>query len=149
MIRVVISNRQRARRVAVRPLASVVARIAAEHGIDDADEVSLMLVSDRRMAALNRLWRGKTGTTDVLSFPSGPHPPGGAERSLGDIVISVPRAAEQAREHGHSLPRELRVLAVHGLLHLLGYDHDTDDGTMMRTQRRLLRRAVARGEHRS
>jgi probable rRNA maturation factor len=58
---------------------------------------------------------------------------------LGEIVISVPQAARQAEAYGHSLARELRVLVIHGYLHLLGYDHEVDDGTMMRLQARLAR----------
>lgn len=140
-MRATIVNRQRGRRVSERSLAEFLERVAAAYGPEaiEADEVSVLLVSDRRMSQLNRAWRGRSGTTDVLSFPAGPPDPGAAERSLGDIVISVPRAALQARAAGHSLAREMRVLALHGLLHLLGHDHETDDGTMMRLQARLLR----------
>ncbi len=77
--------------------------------------------------------------TDVLSFPSG-------ERgSLGDIVIDVPYAARQARARGHSASREMKILLAHGLLHLLGYDHETDDGKMFRLQRRLILAAFGDG----
>jgi probable rRNA maturation factor len=61
---------------------------------------------------------------------------------LGEIAISVPQAARQAEARGHSLPRELRVLVIHGYLHLLGYDHEVDDGSMMRLQARLVRRLL-------
>jgi probable rRNA maturation factor len=80
---------------------------------------------------LNRQFRGKDYATDVLSFPS-------EERGfLGDIVIAAGVAARQAREAGHPLPTELKVLSLHGLLHLLGYDHETDDGRMARAEARL------------
>ena len=73
----------------------------------------------------------------MLSFPG----PGGAE-GLGDIVISVPAAERNARRLGRSLAQELDVLALHGFLHVLGYDHETDDGTMDRLERRLRRRLL-------
>ena len=98
-------------------------------------DVTIALVSDRRIRALNRQFRGKDSATDVLSFPSG-------ERGfLGDIVIAEGVAKRQAREAGHSLQTELRVLSLHGLLHLLGYDHETDDGKMARVEARLRRKA--------
>ena len=99
--------------------------------------VTVALVGDRRMRALNRAWRGKDATTDVLSFPAGDDP--GPVRHLGDLVISRETAARQARTEGHSLATELRVLALHGLLHLLGYDHEGDSGRMARLERRLRR----------
>jgi probable rRNA maturation factor len=107
--------------------------------------VSVAIVSDRRMRALNRMFRGKDLATDVLSFPvergSGQRgsgqPPRGEPHSLGDIVIAAGVAARQAKQQGHGLSTELRVLALHGLLHLLGFDHETDDGKMARTELRL------------
>lgn len=101
--------------------------------------MAVCLVSDRAMERYNREFRGKPQTTDVLSFPGGdpPLPEGG--RYLGDVVISVPRAVEQARDLGHSPEREIKILLIHGYLHLVGYDHERDDGTMMRLQRRLVR----------
>ena len=86
------------------------------------------------MRGLNKRWRKKDRPTDVLSFPSGEKAPG----FLGDLVIDVPYAARQARARRHSLTRELKILLAHGVLHLLGYDHETDDGTMFRLQRRLI-----------
>lgn len=102
-------------------------------------EVTVALVSDRRMRVLNRAFRGKDYATDVLSFPMGT---GGGD-GLGDIVIAAGVAARQAREHGHAAGTEIRLLALHGLLHLLGYDHeDPDDrGLMARTEARLRARA--------
>jgi probable rRNA maturation factor len=96
--------------------------------------VTVAIVSDARVRTLNRQYRRKDKVTDVLSFPSG-------ERGyLGDVVIAAGVAARQAREAGHTLATELRVLALHGLLHLLGYDHERDDGRMARLERRLRRR---------
>jgi len=97
-------------------------------------EVTIGLVTDARVQALNRRHRGMNRATDVLSFPAG-------ERDvLGDIVIATGVARRQARDAGHTLAVELRVLALHGLLHLLGYDHERDDGRMARLERRLRRR---------
>jgi rRNA maturation RNase YbeY len=96
------------------------------------------------MRALNRRHRAKDATTDVLSFPAGRVPDPEGHRHLGDILISVPQAARQARAAGHPLDRELRLLLLHGYLHLLGYDHERDEGTMLRLQRRLARRLLPR-----
>lgn len=100
--------------------------------------VAVAIVPDARVRALNRQYRRKDAATDVLSFPSG-------ERGfLGDVVIASGVARRQAREAGHSLHTELRVLALHGLLHLLGYDHETDSGRMSRLERRLRARGGLR-----
>jgi len=101
------------------------------------------LISDRRMRELNRRFRGLDRPTDVLSFADGQAPPVAEEEAhLGDVVIAVPTALRQAAERGQAPDRELRVLALHGYLHLLGHDHETDDGAMMRLQRRLVRRII-------
>ena len=106
--------------------------------------MGVCLVGDRAMRAVNRRHRAKDATTDVLSFPAGRTPDPERLRHLGDILISVPQAARQARAAGHPLERELRVLLLHGYLHLLGYDHERDDGTMLRLQRKLERRLLPR-----
>ncbi len=109
--------------------------------------IGLALVSDVAMRRLNRRYRGRNAVTDVLSFPAGPAPPrpvGGqahADGYFGDVVIATGRAALQARRLGHPAAVEHRILALHGLLHLLGYDHETDDGAMRRAEERLRRRA--------
>jgi probable rRNA maturation factor len=93
--------------------------------------VSLVLTDDAAIAALNRAFRGVAAPTDVLSFPQleaagrAPAVPTDAPLPLGDIVVSLQRAEAQARDYGHSRARELGFLLVHGLLHLLGYDHET------------------------
>ena len=108
-------------------------------------EVTVALVSDGRMRSLNRSFRGKDYATDVLAFAIAPDSASAvAPRQLGDVVIAMGVARSQATEAGHALGTELRVLALHGLLHLLGYDHDTDDGRMARAEARLRRRAGLR-----
>jgi probable rRNA maturation factor len=102
--------------------------------IESQGAVCLQFVSNEKIRKLNKDWRGKDYATDVLSFPlifeeSGasflPDLGGTTELELGDIVISVEKANEQAAEYGHSLERELAFLFVHGLLHVLGFDHET------------------------
>jgi probable rRNA maturation factor len=103
--------------------------------------VTVAFVSDRAMRELNRRWRGKAGTTDVLSFPAGQDEFERAEgASLGDVVVSVEQAARQAAEHGLSFENELEQLILHGLLHLCGYDHETDGGEMNALELKLRRR---------
>lgn len=103
--------------------------------------VTVAFVSDRVMRELNRRWRGKRGTTDVLSFPAGQDEFEKAEGlSLGDVVISVEQAARQAAEHGLGFEVEVAQLILHGVLHLCGYDHETDKGEMNRLELRLRRR---------
>lgn len=106
--------------------------------------VSVALVSDTRIRRLNRRYRGRDSATDVLSFPGDGNRVCGAW--LGDIVIAVGAAGRYAREAGHSRETELRILALHGLLHLLGYDHDhpRDGGRMLRVERRLRRKGGLR-----
>lgn len=105
-------------------------------GLPDA-EVSVLFIGDRAMRTLNRRYRGKDSATDVLSFSfrEGEHRQI-QPHFLGDIVISVPAAARQARAAGHAVGREIEILLVHGLLHLLGYDHELGE----REARRMLRR---------
>ena len=103
--------------------------------------VTVAFVSDRAMRALNRRWRGKRGTTDVLSFPAGQDEfERRAGATLGDVVISVEQAQRQARAHGLTLDEEIAQLILHGLLHLCGYDHETDKGEMNALELRLRRR---------
>ena len=87
-------------------------------------------VSDSRMVQLNELFRGKKSTTDVLSFPHEADEFDPDKGNLGDIVISIEQAQKQAIENGLSLEAEIKQLILHGLLHLCGYDHETDDGEM-------------------
>ena len=118
-----------------------------------AASFGVRFTGDREMRRLNREFRGKDKPTDVLSFPGelasagamAAHE-GSAEGAghLGDVVVSVPTARRQAAAAGHGLDRELRVLLLHGVLHCLGYDHETDDGEMERREARLRRKWVPR-----
>ena len=92
-------------------------------------------MSDREIRRLNATYRRQDRTTDVLSFLD-------EDDDLGDVAISVPAARRQAAEGRHGVERELRILMLHGLLHCLGHDHETDDGTMERLERRLRRRWI-------
>lgn len=105
-------------------------------------EVVVALVCDAKMRALNKRYRSLDRVTDVLSFPAAPHPfhDRSSSRVLGDIVIATGVAKRQARFFGVSVDMEIRRLTLHGLLHLMGYDHETDTGQMSKLERRLLRR---------
>jgi probable rRNA maturation factor len=92
-----------------------------------------LITGDSELRSLNLRFRGKDVSTDVLSFPSGEAEP------IGDIAISLGRARAQAREHGHSIENEICVLMLHGVLHLLGMDHETDQGRMARAESRWQR----------
>ncbi len=96
-----------------------------------------LITNDRELQQLNLNFRGKNSATDVLSFPA-PEQPG--EPFLGSLAVSWQRAAAQAREHGHALETELRILMLHGILHLLGMDHETDRGRMARAESRWRQR---------
>lgn len=147
-----ILNRQRKVRVAVSPLEKFLRSAQRQLGIPGA-EVSVCFITRAEMAKLNQTYRKKSGPTDVLSFPLQEH--GSKERTasrkplparghrapfLGDIAISPEEARKYAKRNHRSFPDELRVLILHGILHLLGYDHETDDGEMDRLEERLRRR---------
>jgi probable rRNA maturation factor len=132
---VVLLNRQR-RRVSPARLRRVLRGAASALRV--RGEVSLVLAGDRLLRRLNRDYRKKDRPTDVLSFPGE-----GGEAGLGDIVISVETAERNARGLGRTLAQELDVLALHGFLHVLGHDHETDDGTMDRLEGRLRKRLCA------
>jgi probable rRNA maturation factor len=122
------SQRIPTQRTLARFLASAQAAVRL-HG-----QVSVLLTSDAAIRRLNRTFRGKNKATDVLSFPAeGP----AASGLAGDLAISIPTARRQAAEQGHALLVELKVLLLHGLLHLAGYDHETDSGQMARKERLL------------
>lgn len=103
-----------------------------------AERFTVALVSDRRSAALNHRYRGRRGPTDVLSFAAGDSP--GENGYLGDVVISAETARRHARRYRHGSEEEVKRLMLHGLLHLLGYDHETDRGQMNRREQALRRR---------
>ena len=112
-------------------------------------EVELLLTSDAELKRLNKHFRGKNKPTDVLSFPA---PAEIAPQQAGDLAISLDMAARQAAAHGHTLRDEVRILILHGLLHLAGEDHETDSGEMaareagLRTRLRLPNSLIARVE---
>ncbi|WP_207857163.1 rRNA maturation RNase YbeY [Lucifera butyrica] len=110
---------------------AVLKKTAEVYGLEEGSEVSVILVDDEYIKELNAAYRGKDMATDVLSFAlnEGEEPEiidGPQETLLGDIVISIETARRQSEEYGHSLERELAYLTVHGMLHLLGYDHEEE-----------------------
>jgi probable rRNA maturation factor len=115
----------------VRDVLSRAARITGAR----VDEISVLFCGDRRMRSLNRIYRKMDRPTDVLAFPSGAPAAGGV--FAGDVIVSVPYAKRQARRRGESPARELDRLLLHGFLHLLGYDHETDHGEMDALEERV------------
>jgi probable rRNA maturation factor len=154
-----ILNRQRTVRVARPPLEAFLVRVREQLRLNGA-EITIALVSDPAIARMNETYRHKKGPTDVLSFPGddAPRRNGGRRRaprarakrqdgavasdghSLGDIAISPATARRNAKKLGRTLPDELQILILHGVLHLLGYDHETDNGQMTRVENRLRRK---------
>jgi probable rRNA maturation factor len=109
-------------------LVEISRRVTRGRGFD------CLITDDRELRSLNRKFLGKNYATDVLSFPIVETSSGADETDLGEIAISIDRAAAQAAEHGHSITDELRILMLHGALHLAGFDHETDSGEMARTE---------------
>lgn len=114
----------------------------AENAISQIPEAgnktfTVVFVSDRKMRELNKRFRGKNSTTDVLSFPFEPDEFETGENNLGDIVISAERATRQAKENDLDLETEIKQLILHGVLHLCGYDHENDNGEMNRRELEL------------
>ncbi len=154
-----VVNLQRKLKLDSKPFTAFSAQLSASiDGIADSD-FSVAFVSDRRMKELNAFFRGKTTTTDVLSFPheadeflqhASLSPPATDEEPaqghplnenyLGDIVISVEQAQKQALENDLTLENEIKQLILHGLLHLCGFDHETDDGEMNKRELQLRRK---------
>jgi probable rRNA maturation factor len=130
MIEVV--NRQRRLQVDTRAWSTFATEALAAIGKRDSS-ATIAFVSDKKIRELNRQFRGVDKATDVLSFPSG----GPDDAELGDIAISVDTAATQAKENGLKFEGEIAQLILHGLLHLSGYDHETDNGEMNRLELRL------------
>jgi probable rRNA maturation factor len=143
-----IENRQKSVRVKMRTLQIFLAKVMRELGLDN-ESVAVRLLNDTEMARLNGQYRNKRRTTDVLSFPAEERRRPSSLRSgvrklrgsfLGDIAISPVVAGRNARAFGRRLEDELQILTLHGVLHLLGYDHETDRGEMNRVETRLRRR---------
>jgi probable rRNA maturation factor len=146
-----ILNRQRSVRLSKRALELFLQRVERELGLGEA-HVTVCLVSDAEIAGMNKAFRKKLGPTDVLSFPANagarskssrrmkPKVRHAEEKFLGDIAIAPGVARRNARIYGRTLPVEMKILILHGVLHLLGYDHETDRGEMERTEKKLRRR---------
>ncbi len=141
-----ILNRQRTARLTRRPLELFLRRVWDELGLEGT-EVTICLVSDAEITRMNASFRGKKGPTDVLSFPAAENRrPFRIKRGrrgliknryLGDVAISPATAGRNAKTYGRTLGNEIRILILHGVLHLLGYDHETDRGEMDRLERKL------------
>lgn len=126
-------NRQRKRKIDTKAWETFAARAAAAIGSAESS-ATIAFLSDRTIRQLNRQFRGVDKATDVLSFPAD------EESNLGDVAISVDTAAAQAKENGLTFDEEVAQLILHGLLHLSGYDHETDNGEMNRLELRLRRK---------
>jgi probable rRNA maturation factor len=140
----VILNRQRRYRIQVPSLKRFLLRLRLRLSIPDQEFV-VLLTNDRTIRRFNRRFRNTDKATDVLSFPG----QGTSDQTLsfeneylGDIIISVETAQRQALDRSHSLERELQILVIHGLLHLLGHDHETDQGQMRRKELMLQRKLL-------
>lgn len=133
-----VVNRQRKVPVSAGKLEEF-ARTLAEMVGTDPESFTVALVSDTEIGRLNRRFRSRSSPTDVLSF-SAQRRRGTRNGYLGDVVISMETARRQARRLGHSVHAEVKLLMVHGVLHLLGYDHETDQGQMNGCEHRLRRR---------
>ena len=129
-----VVNRQRTSKLPSRDWVALTTRILKLLGSPDAS-VTIAFVSDRKIRELNRMFRGVDKSTDVLSFPSGED-----AENFGDIAISIDTAKVQAKRNRLTLERELAQLILHGVLHLSGYDHETDDGEMNWLELKLRRR---------
>jgi len=116
-----------------RELKRFLANVAAH--VIQGRAVTCLITNDREMQRLNRAFRGKNHTTDVLSFPSGD-----SNHFAGDIAISLDRAVEQAAERGHGIEEEICILILHGVLHLSGLDHESDTGEMAKAEKMWRRR---------
>ena len=125
-----VINLQRIIKIDTKSLTAFCVTIAQNVAGKSEVSFAVALVSDSRMKQLNELFRGKKTTTDVLSFPHEPDEFDPDKDNLGDIVISVEQAQKQATENGLTLEGEIQQLILHGLLHLCGYDHETDNGEM-------------------
>lgn len=136
-----LENRNGYREARAASLAPWLDRLLGELAGERPATLAVRFVSDREMRRLNREYRGQDRTTDVLSFAGGETPEG---PHLGDVAVCVPAARRQAQESGHSVETELRVLLIHGLLHCLGFDHETDDGEMARLERNLRSHWISR-----
>jgi probable rRNA maturation factor len=137
-----VLNRQRGHRIRVDEIKDLLERAAGQLRI--GGDLAVVFAGDALLHRLNRDYRGKDKPTDVLSFEGG-----GGDMGLGDIIISVPAARRNAERFSRSLDRELEILVLHGFLHVLGYDHETDDGEMEALEKRLRARLLRRNATRA
>lgn len=137
-----IVNRHPGKQLSLRRIKKTAERILSFLH-QERTELSLALVGNREIQKLNARYRKKNGPTDVLSFPLGPGFPG-AGQVLGDVVISVEQAKAQARQRGKKLQQEVEELLIHGILHLLGYDHERSkkEAKVMSDMEKRIRRAL-------
>jgi probable rRNA maturation factor len=138
-----IVNLQRKLKLDAKGFEPFVSRLTELVTEAEGGNFSVAFISDRRMKELNGFFRGKDSTTDVLSFPheteSFEQPDSDGQNYLGDIVISAEQAQRQAKDNKLTLDDEIRQLILHGLLHLCGYDHETDNGEMNKRELELRR----------
>ena len=134
-----VVNRQRRRRVATQMWATLATEMLTAIGRENGS-ATIAFVSDARIRELNRSFRGIDKATDVLSFPDSADGTQAGPQNLGDIAVSVETAEAQAAENGLTFDQEISQLILHGLLHLCGYDHETDNGEMNRLEVRLRRK---------
>ncbi|MBS1842311.1 MAG: rRNA maturation RNase YbeY [Acidobacteria bacterium] len=134
-----ILNNQNRIRLTLSPLEKFALKALRQMKLK-SDSVAIAFVTDSEIARLNKIYRKKNKPTDVLSFPaqSAKHP--NKKKFLGDIAIAPAVARRYARKNGRTLENEICVLILHGILHLLGYDHETDQGQMDRVERKLRRK---------
>jgi probable rRNA maturation factor len=132
-----VFNRQRKHRLDLPHLQAVASRTLSALGLE-RKEVSIVFISDPKMRQLNQRYRGKSGSTDVLSFGET-----GIVDYLGDVFISAETAYVNAMRIGHTLQHESSILVLHGLLHLAGYDHEVDQGQMRALERKLRRSCMS------
>ncbi len=141
MLPVEIINRQRYCPVDSEGLARLARKVLDSLG-RPAATVDVTFIRDRAMRKLNRVYRGIDSATDVLSFSYEEAPVGVEPHHLGDVIISVETAEKYARQLSLEFDRELEHLVIHGILHLAGFDHETDNGEMNRLERRLRRQLL-------
>jgi len=125
-----VRNRQRKYRINQRNVKKDANTILSLCGVDDI-ELSILIVNNRSIRELNKKYRGMDKPTDVLAFPMGGH-----SKLLGDIIISMEKTHAQAAERGHSPEQEFKILLTHGILHLLGYDHEISRSEAQRMKRK-------------
>ena len=132
-----IVNRQRARKINRKDWIEFSLKVTQSIAASENKSLTVAFVSDKKMRELNESFRGKNSTTDVLSFPFEAEEFESEENNLGDIVIAAEQAARQAVENKFDFDTEIKQLILHGVLHLCGFDHETDDGEMNKLELKL------------